>query len=65
VRWAAEGRGKSGGYRTIYYYHDDETPLVAFVVYAKGKRTNLTAAEIKAFGTIISAIKAEIRKGKK
>jgi hypothetical protein len=27
LRWGLEGRGKRGGARVIYYYHDMEMPL--------------------------------------
>lgn len=26
VRWAAKGRGKSGGVRAIYYFHSESMP---------------------------------------
>lgn len=27
LRWSAQGRGKSGGVRVIYYYHNKTLPL--------------------------------------
>jgi mRNA-degrading endonuclease RelE of RelBE toxin-antitoxin system len=27
LRWAAQGKGKSGGARVIYYYHNKSIPL--------------------------------------
>jgi len=27
LRWSAHGRGKSGGIRIIYYYHNESIPL--------------------------------------
>jgi mRNA-degrading endonuclease RelE of RelBE toxin-antitoxin system len=27
LRWSAQGRGKSGGVRIIYYYHNETMPL--------------------------------------
>ena len=27
LRWSAQGKGKSGGVRVIYYFHKDTTPL--------------------------------------
>lgn len=40
VRWAASGRGKSGGSRVIYFNADDGT-IWLLIVYAKAKFDNL------------------------
>ncbi|MEP7012329.1 MAG: type II toxin-antitoxin system RelE/ParE family toxin [Acidobacteriota bacterium] len=45
VRWALQGRGKSGGARVIYFFHNETMPLSALTVYAKKDRTNLSQAE--------------------
>jgi hypothetical protein len=46
IRWGLEGRGKRGGARVIYYYHDTEMPLYLMTAYAKNERENLSQAEI-------------------
>jgi len=45
LRWKAQGRGKSGGARAIYYYHDKSLPLFLLNVFAKNEKANLTKAE--------------------
>jgi hypothetical protein len=45
VRWAVQGRGKSGGVRVIYYYHSAQVPLFLLSVFAKNEKANLTAGE--------------------
>ena len=45
VRWALPGRGKSGGARVIYFFHDETLPLFALTAYAKSVRSNLSQAE--------------------
>lgn len=45
IRWGLEGRGKRGGARVIYFFHDVEMPLYLLDAYAKNERTNLTKAE--------------------
>lgn len=45
IRWGLEGRGKRGGARVIYFYHNIEMPLFILEAYAKNERTNLTQAE--------------------
>jgi len=45
IRWGLEGRGKRGGARVIFFYHDKEMPLYLLEAYAKNERTNLTQSE--------------------
>src|SRR5450759_5222421 len=59
LRWALPGRGKSGGARVIYYYHNQSIPLYALDIYAKNQKTNLSAAEKKAARKTVAAIRAE------
>jgi mRNA-degrading endonuclease RelE of RelBE toxin-antitoxin system len=47
IRWKTKGRGKSGGIRTIYYYHQDESMLLMIYVYEKSKTENLTPKQIE------------------
>ena len=42
VRWALDGRGKRGGARVIYFYHDADMPLFALTAYAKNERADLS-----------------------
>jgi hypothetical protein len=59
LRWALPGRGKSGGARVIYYYHNQSIPLYALDIYAKNQKANLSAAEKKAARKTVAAIRAE------
>ena len=34
-RWALEGRGKRGGARMVYYFHNEAMPIFALTAYAK------------------------------
>jgi len=45
LRWAREGKGKSGGVRVIYYFHNEDIPLYLLTIFAKNERANLTMAE--------------------
>jgi hypothetical protein len=45
VRWALEGRGKRGGARVIYFFHNENMPLFILSVFAKNERTDLSQAE--------------------
>jgi len=45
LRYAAQGRGKSGGVRVIYYWVKDNHQIYLLVVYPKSKKDNLTDKE--------------------
>jgi hypothetical protein len=45
LRWSAQGRGKSGGVRVIYYYHNETIPLFLLTVFGKGEKSNLSKSE--------------------
>ena len=45
LRWRAQGRGKRGGVRVIYYFHNESLPLFLLNVFAKNEKADLTRAE--------------------
>lgn len=45
LRWAAQGKGKSGGVRVIYYYHNTLIPVFMLTMFGKGEKENLTKTE--------------------
>ncbi|SOD98850.1 RelE toxin of RelE / RelB toxin-antitoxin system [Caenispirillum bisanense] len=45
VRLAVQGRGKSGGARTIYYYRNETMPLFLLSIFAKNEKDDLSQAE--------------------
>jgi len=63
LRFGAKGRGKSGGVRVIYYFHDRDVPIYALLLYGKSERADLTADERKSVATFAAAIKATRRRG--
>ncbi len=58
LRWALKGRGKSGGARVVYYYHDERLPLYLLNAYAKNEQANLSLAERNAFRKVTAALAA-------
>lgn len=58
-RFAREGSGKSGGYRVIHFYNqDDRTPIFLITVFAKNEKANLTPTEtaaVRALGELLAA----------
>jgi len=45
LRYAVQGRGKSGGVRVIYYWVKDNHQIYLLVVYPKSKKDTLTDKE--------------------
>lgn len=45
VRWAIKGRGKRGGARVVYFYHDDRMPVFLLAAFAKSAKVDLSQAE--------------------
>lgn len=64
LRWAASGRGKRGGGRAIYYFHDLEMPLYLFKFFVKATKSDLSAMERKELSLVVAEIVAEHRKRK-
>ena len=62
LRWRAPGRGKRGGVRVIYYYHDESIPLFLLNVFAKNEKSNLTKAERNEIGKLLPRLVASYRK---
>lgn len=46
IRWAKEGRGKSGGFRSLFFWKQGEL-IVFCLLFAKSEQDNLSADELK------------------
>ncbi len=62
LRWRAQGRGKRGGVRVIYYYHNESVPLFLLNVFAKNEKENLTKAERNEMKALLPRLIAGYRK---
>ena len=47
LRWQAQGRGKRGGARVIYYWHVSRERIYLIYGYVKSERENLAPSQIK------------------
>lgn len=57
IRWAANGRGKSGGVRVVYFWRVAEAQIMFLTIYAKNEQTNLTPAQVKQLARYVEALK--------
>lgn len=64
LRWGLEGRGKRGGARVIYFYHDSGMPLFALTAYAKNERGDLSRDDRNDFKRLAALLVANF-KGRK
>ncbi len=45
LRWAKGAKGKSGGVRVIYYFHNELMPLYLLAVFGKNEKANISSNE--------------------
>ena len=57
IRWAARGRGKSGGLRVIYYWIKVDEQVFFLTLYGKGEKEDLSAAELKRIVKLVEELK--------
>ncbi|MBI5014385.1 MAG: transcriptional regulator [Deltaproteobacteria bacterium] len=48
LRWGAEGRGKRGGLRVVYYWRDQQGEIWLLTVYDKHEQENIPAHVLRA-----------------
>lgn len=65
LRWAARGKGKSGGARAITFYGGTDIPVFLMAVFGKGEKANLSKAERNELHGILASIAAVYRRGTK
>ncbi len=53
IRVAGLGKGKSGGFRVIYYFHNENKPIKLYYVFAKNQMSNLSDAQLARLSSII------------
>lgn len=56
LRWAAKGKGKSGGTRVIYFYHNPDMPLFLLTGFAKNQVENISPAARKAYRKLVKEL---------
>ena len=64
IRFAAKGKGKSGGVRVITFYSGRDIPVFLLNVFAKGDKVNLTKAERNELNKILGGVAKAYRERK-
>ena len=56
VRIGRDGIGKRGGTRVVYYFYNDDFPILLLALYAKNEKSDLTTAERREFAASMREI---------
>ena len=60
ARLAGRGKGKSGGYRIVWYFGGGEIPVFLLTVFGKGEKANLTQGECNALRSMVTTLRASL-----
>jgi len=60
ARLAGRGKGKSGGYRIVYFFGGGDIPLFLLTVFGKGEKANLTQGEGNALRSLTATLKESL-----
>jgi len=53
IRWSAEGRGKRGGLRVIYFWDKTSSTFYMLFLYQKNQQGDLSATQIRALARLV------------
>lgn len=53
IRWGAEGRGKRGGLRVIYFWEKARATCYMLFLYRKNEQGDLTAAQLRTLARLV------------
>ena len=56
VRIGRDGIGKRGGTRVVYYFYNEDFPILLLALYAKNEKGDLTASEKREFAASMREI---------
>jgi len=57
IRFGIKGRGKRGGIRIIYFYHELKVRIYLLVSYSKNEKDDLSAKELEILRNIAKGLK--------
>ena len=60
ARLAGRGKGKSGGYRVVWYFGGGDIPVFLLTVFGKGEKANLTQGERNALRSLTATLRESL-----
>ena len=61
TRLAGRGKGKSGGYRIVWYFGGGDIPVFLLTVFGKGEKANLSQGERNALRQLTATLKESLK----
>ena len=61
ARLAGRGKGKSGGYRIVWYFGGGDIPVFLLTVFGKGEKANLSQGERNALRQMTKLLKESLK----
>jgi hypothetical protein len=61
ARLAGRGKGKSGGYRIVWYFGGGDIPVFLLTVFGKGEKANLTQGERNALRSLTATLRESLK----
>jgi len=58
VRWSAEGKGKSGGVRVMYYWQKSDSEIWMLTIYSKSERATILGQDLKRISEVLNREKS-------
>ena len=53
IRWAPQGKGKSGGVRVMYYWKKSDHEIWMLTIYSKSERATISGHQLKQISEVI------------
>ena len=60
ARLAGRGKGKSGGYRVVWYFGGGDIPVFLLTVFGKGEKANVTPSERNALRSLTATLRESL-----
>lgn len=60
ARLAGRGKGKSGGYRIVWFFGGGDIPVFLLTVFGKGEKANLSQGERNALRSLTAALRRSL-----
>jgi len=64
ARWAGRGKGKSGGFRVVYFFLGVPGRIYMAAIYAKSRKETLSAADQHVLARVAAQIKKAAKGGR-